>query len=72
MDKITGTNFTIDSGKLKSAIKMQEGFLPFTEGPSDKYNFIADVISETTRMSAFDLFSLFTADIIKKKVIFVR
>lgn len=72
MDKIIRTDVTIASGKLKPVIKRQEGFFPFTERPSDKYQLSEEDSSQSRRINAFDLFSFFTADIIKKRVVFVR
>jgi len=54
---------------------IQEGFVPFTEKPSDKYKGMADTAAaqqNNSRINAFELFSHFTAEIIKKKVLFTR
>ena len=75
MDKINPTNFVLSKLQLSSALKIQEGFLAFEEKPSDKYklpNEEAVPEQSNSRINAFELFSLFTADIIKKNVLFIR
>ena len=63
------------SVKNKRAIKKQNrilnGILQFTEKPSNQYSEEKDehVMNE---IQASDLFSFFTANIIKEKVVFVR
>ena len=53
---------------------IQEGFVPFTEKPSDKYKGMDTAAAQqnNSRINAFELFSHFTAEIIKKKVLFTR
>mgnify|MGYP007115600797 CR=1 FL=1 len=56
---------------LQKSLTLFEGILPFTEKPSNKH------LSERTEnakdeINASDLFSLFTADIIKEEIIFTR
>ena len=75
MDKINPTNFVLSKLQISSALKMQEGFLAFAEKPSDKYKLLKEeAVPEPSniRINAFELFSLFTADIIKKNVLFIR
>lgn len=48
----------------------REGIFPFTERPSDEK--MPSGQKEKGKLNADDLFSLFTADIIKKDVIFTR
>lgn len=59
---ISTTNF--------SFLRIQDGILPFFEKPSDEFDKGAEICEE--RMNAINLFSLFTADIIKEKVLFTR
>lgn len=60
--KISTTNF--------SFLRIQDGILPFFEKPSDEFEKSTEICEE--RMNAINLFSLFTANIIKEKVIFTR
>lgn len=50
-----------------------EGILPFTETPSNS-QYTNDEKDENSKneMKASDLFSLFTADIIKEEIVFTR
>ncbi len=61
--------------KIKTSIKQTlniiEGILPFTEKPSNAYLEQKEE-SGKNDIQASDLFSLFTADIIKEEVIFTR
>ncbi len=59
---ISKTNF--------SYLRVLDGIIPFFEKPSDEFDKAADDCGE--RVTAIDLFSHFTADIIKKKAIFIR
>ncbi|MEO6288656.1 MAG: hypothetical protein ABIO76_01975 [Ginsengibacter sp.] len=68
------TSITIQSEE--TYIRVQEGLSPFTEKPSDKHG---NDDSETNandaancRIKADELFYLFTADIIRKEVLFTR
>jgi hypothetical protein len=75
MDKINPTNFVLSKLQIGSALKIQEGFLAFAEKPSDKYKLLKEEAvpeQSNSRINAFELFSLFTADIIKKNVLFIR
>lgn len=58
--------------KLVSILKhvKQNGFLPFTEKPSVERDFEKE--EEKDSLNASDLFSIFTANIIKEEVIFTR
>ncbi len=66
---------TITSPKLRIAMKrslsLVEGILPFTQKPSNNH-FEVKEDNPNDEMKASDLFSLFTADIIKEQVIFTR
>ena len=63
----------ITSPKLRISIQksLVEGILPFTQKPSNNH---FNVKEESTNddMKACDLFSLFTANIIKEEVVFTR
>jgi len=56
---------------IKKPTRLLDGILPFTEKPSNQYSEEKDehVMNE---IQASDLFSFFTANIIKEKVVFVR
>lgn len=56
---------------MKRPLSRVAGILPFTQKPSNNH---FDVKEENSNdeMKASDLFSLFTADIIKEEVIFTR
>lgn len=58
--------------KIKKSFSLMEGILPFTEKPSESYFLPKEENRENTSLKAHDLFSLFTADIIKEEVIFTR
>lgn len=70
----TGPGFM--SEKLEwSTLRQQDGFLVFNEKPSDKYNQLAEnggTDNKEARINALELFSLFTANIIKEEKLFVR
>ena len=81
MQKINPANFISTKIKKISSLRIQDGFLAFDEQPSDKYDQKeVDIINATQitvtenspRINATDLFSLFTANIIKEKVLFCR
>lgn len=58
-----------------SVLRQQDGFLAFNEKPSDKYYELKENISadkSQMRINALELFSLFTANIIKEEKLFVR
>lgn len=60
--------------KTKRTVKKQsnflDGILPFTEKPSNEHLLEKDVVKN--EIEASDLFSLFTANIIKEEVTFIR
>ena len=56
---------------FSSKVNFLEGILPFTEKPSDKYLEQKEE-SGKNEIQACDLFSYFTADIIKEERIFTR
>ena len=56
---------------LKPKINFMEGILPFTEKPSNSYLEQKEENNKSD-IQACDLFSFFTADIIKEEVIFTR
>ncbi len=56
---------------IKNSMSSIEAILPFTEKPSNAHFAQKEkVISE--EIEAYDLFSLFTANIIKEEVVFTR
>ncbi len=59
---------------LLSLMRLQDGLLPFKERPSDKYENLkkSGNVEDDCRIKAEELFSHFTADIIQKKVVFIR
>lgn len=67
----------LHSSELKSnfrrSLAVMEGILPFTETPSNS-QYTTDEKDENSKneMKASDLFSLFTADIIKEEIVFTR
>ena len=75
MEEINQLNFIISGSERMSLLKEQNGILPFNERPSDKHGivpneFLSDKICR--RLKPFELFSLFTADIIKKNAVYTR
>ena len=56
---------------VKEVIGMRSGFTVFDEKPSDSRMKRKEEMDEK-RISAHDLFSMFTADIIKEETVFVR
>jgi len=74
MQKITPSNYISRKIRRISLIRVQDGFIPFTEKPSDKFDQPSEEVKGDAggRISALELFSLFTADIIKEKTLFVR
>ena len=61
----------MDKKIIKKSFRVFEGILPFTEKPCSNY-FAKKEESEKQHMEASELFSLFTANIIKEEVVFVR
>jgi hypothetical protein len=57
---------------FKKSVDMFEGILPFTEKPSNDHFAEREEVGEKNDIKASDLFSIFTADIIKKEVVFTR
>ena len=74
MRKINSAEYVVDKLAELSLLRKQDGFCAFKESPSDKYDplFENEDPDKAGRMSAMQLFSLFTADIINKKVVFIR
>ena len=75
MKKINPSNYITAKFRRLSLLRIQDGFVSFTEDHSDKYDQLkGEVTSDksNSRINAFELFSLFTADIIKEKVLFIR
>jgi len=74
MQKISSSNYIARKIRRLSLIRVQDGFIPFTEKPSDKFEQVPEEVKADAggRISALELFSLFTADIIKEKTLFVR
>ncbi len=56
---------------IKSSMSFVEGIFPFTEKPSNEH-FVQQEKDIKDEIQACDLFSLFTADIIKEEVVFTR
>ena len=56
---------------FKNSQAIMEGILPFTETPSFSH-FEDKDDNHRNEMKASDLFSLFTADIIKEEIVFTR
>lgn len=56
---------------IKKSLNAMEGILPFTEKPSNSYLEQKEE-NNKNEMKASELFSFFTADIIKEEVIFTR
>ncbi len=61
----------MDKKIAKKSIRIMEGILPFTEKPSSRH-FNDKEENGINEIRASDLFSFFTADIIKEEVIFTR
>ncbi len=60
--------------KLRSLLKHVQqlsSVLPFTETPAEQ-QWVGDKEKEDNKLHATELFSMFTADIIKEEVIFTR
>ena len=55
------------------AIRLKDGITPFKEEPStEKFGKADGNSTSTNQIHASDLFSMFTADIIKEQVVFTR
>ena len=79
MIKFNSFNIVEISKKNFSWLRIQDGILPFCEKPSDKLGNKGNCDKDNKdskpfekRITAVELFSHFTADIIKKEVIFTR
>ena len=72
MKKLASPKFR---NSIKRSLSLAEGIFPFTEKPSsnhfEKFKNTGKP-AESGNVEACDLFSLFTADIIKEEVIFTR
>lgn len=55
---------------FKKSLDMFEGILPFTEKPSNDHFAEREKVRERNDIKASDFFSIFTADIIRKEVVF--
>lgn len=74
MEKLNPINIVSISSNSLSFLRVQDGILPFFEKPSDELNTVEniEIVTFEERITASDLFSHFTANIIKEKVIFTR
>lgn len=75
MEKPDHSNFILADLTPLFITRPQNGFMPFIEKPSDKYDVVkGGCVPEkiNSRINAVELFSLFTADIIKKEVVFFK
>lgn len=73
MEKLNPKSIVMISKTSFSSLRIQDGICPFFEKPSDEHNTLDyDLESCEERITAIDLFSHFTADVIKEKVIFTR
>jgi hypothetical protein len=62
----------IKIGVKKSNTVRRDGILPFTERPSHNLQKKEEPANRDDEINASELFSLFTANIIKEKIIFTR
>jgi hypothetical protein len=63
----------ISTSERLSLLRVQDKVLPFTEKPSGIHNLPEEEVNaDNSRVNPFELFSLFTADIIKENVIYTR
>lgn len=74
MAKLNPISIVSISTNSFSFLRVQDGILPFFEKPSDEHSTIenSEIVNFEARITAIDLFSHFTANIIKEKVIFTR
>jgi hypothetical protein len=81
MQKVNSMDFNSEKIKQFSISRIQDGFISFLEQPSDKYDEPKKEVTTCTtvtpcttdnRINAFELFSLFTAEIIKEKLPFIK
>ncbi|MEO6218826.1 MAG: hypothetical protein ABIO81_00255 [Ginsengibacter sp.] len=75
MQEFNPSEFNATKKSLLCFPRIQDGFLPFIETPSDEYEQSKDADKsdkDHCRINAFELFSIFTADIIKEEVLFIR
>lgn len=74
MEKLNPKSIVMTSTTSFSFLRIQDGICPFFEKPSDEHNTLEDYDMKRCeeRINAIDLFSYFTADVIKEKVIFTR
>ena len=75
MDKISEKEVAASKVNRLSVLRITDEFKSFTEKPSDKYDPIntdATGNKKNSPINGFELFSLFTADIIKQNVLFSR
>ena len=74
MANLNPKSIVLISNKNFSYLRIQDGICPFFEKPSDEQKGMPDCDADRFegRISANDLFSHFTANVIKEKVIFTR
>jgi hypothetical protein len=73
MREINQANLIVSKSERLFLLRVQDEILPFTEKPSDTHTLPEEEVNaDNTRVKPFELFSLFTADIIKKKVVYTR
>ena len=75
MEKIDSSALTSAKLATLNLLREQDDCISFKENPSDKYdqaNGNTSISMKPGSMGSQDLFLLFTADIIKKKVLFTR
>ena len=73
MDKVDSLAGT-EAKPALDMLREQDSCISFTEHPSDKYDHVRSKLIDknTGRIKSHELFLLFTADIIKQKVLFTR
>ncbi|MEO8110644.1 MAG: hypothetical protein ABI594_11450 [Ginsengibacter sp.] len=74
MTNLDRINIISSSTKSFSFLRIQDGIFPFFEKPSEEHDTVEkkEMVTFEKRITAIDLFSHFTANIIKEKVIFIR
>ena len=74
MENLNPRNIVSISTSSFSFLRIQDGILPFFEKPSDEHITVEnnEMVTLKERINGIDLFSHFTANIIKEKVIFTR